>query len=422
MAEIGNDIDPRDTARSRPRWRFCRPAFDRGSHGHRETCLQEIIYIFRLQPTFAKKCQQRVMTMRPLIAGKGGNLPSNNTLLTSLGLELAYFGGRAWISRRGAGAILRFERVRPRRAGRFQPLKSREITPRFLDRMLRALKRWKYDIVDMDEVCRRAVIMGGPRRFVCLTFDGTYKDLITSAYPVLSRHRVPFTVYVPTAFPDGVGEAWWLALEQVIARESRVSLVIDRRERHFTTRSTAEKYHVHEFLESWMRTLAPPELSAAIRDLCKRYSVDLEKLSREAAMDWGDLTRLAADPNVTIGSATVNHFALSNLRDAAALREMTMGKAVAETAFHRTIRHFAYPFGDPISWRRTHLVMAAEEVGFSSAVSTIPGVVEAAGRTNLYALPRISWDGRLRSLRAMRVLLAGVTFAPVKPTRNSPTI
>src|SRR5271163_4432143 len=167
------------------------------------------------------------MTMPP--AGKDGDLPSDNILLTSLKLELAYFSGRAWIGGRGAGAILRFERVRPSRAGRFQPLKSREITPRFLDRMLRALRRWKYDIVDMDEVCRRAVIMGGPRRFVCLTFDGAYKDLITSAYPVLSRHRVPFTVYVPTAFPDGVGEAWWLALEQIIARESRISLVIDRK-------------------------------------------------------------------------------------------------------------------------------------------------------------------------------------------------
>src|SRR4030095_8045952 len=100
-----------------------------------------------------------------------------------------------------------------RRATRFQPFKSREITPKFLDRTIRALKRWKFDIVSMDEVCRRAVTLASRRRFVCLTFDGGYKDLVTAAYPVLSRHGVPFTVYVPTAFPDGVGEAWWLALQ-----------------------------------------------------------------------------------------------------------------------------------------------------------------------------------------------------------------
>ena len=150
--------------------------------------------------------------MRPRRGGnrriEGRTLPSDNRFLTRLGLELAYFSGFARLMQRrtgGAGVILRFERVRPRRAARFQPLKSREITPRFLDRTIRALKRWKFDIVSIDEVCRRAVTLAAPRRFVCLTFDGGYKDLMTSAYPVLSRHGVPFTVYLPTAFP---GRPW----------------------------------------------------------------------------------------------------------------------------------------------------------------------------------------------------------------------
>jgi peptidoglycan/xylan/chitin deacetylase (PgdA/CDA1 family) len=350
-------------------------------------------------------------------------LPPENRLWTSFKLELAYFTGRAWLAGReagGAGAILRFARVRPRRGGRFQPLKSAEITPRFLDRMLRALKRWNYDIVSIDEACRRAVTLQEPRRFVALTFDGACKDLITTAYPILSRHGVPFTVYVPTAFPDGLGQAWWLALEEIIAKEGRLSLMIDRSERRFTLHSASDKYALYAFLSGWMRRLAPPDLATSINDLCKRYSVDLAHLSREASMDWNDLAKLAADPNVTIGSATVNYHALSNLKDAAALREMTMGRAVAETALRREIRHFAYPFGDRESFRRAHVVMT-EEAGFASAVSTIDGIVDSAGRTNLRVLPRIDWDGRCRSLRALRVLLSGATFAPVQPTRSIAT-
>src|SRR5712671_5391732 len=215
------------------------------------------------------------MTMRPRRAGlaalRSGTLPSDNRLLTNLRLELAYFSGSAWLTGRrigGAGVVLRFERVRPWRAARFQPLRSHEITPRFLDRTIRALKRWKFDIVSMDEVCHRAVTLASPRRFVCLTFDGGYKDLMTSAYPVLSRHGVPFTVYVPTAFPDGVGEAWWLALEQMIARESRLSLVMDGAERRFGIQQPSEKYQLYEFLDRWMRSLAPPALSSALKDLC----------------------------------------------------------------------------------------------------------------------------------------------------------
>ena len=340
-------------------------------------------------------------------------MSSDQTFLSSLKLELAYFSGRGWLKSHGVGVILRFERIRPRSVDRFQPLKSREITPKFLERTIRALKRWKYDIVSIDEVCRRAVRLASRRRFACLTFDGGYKDVITSAYPVLSRHDVPFTLYVPTAFPDGIGEAWWLALEQVIARESRISLVMNREERHFEIAGASEKYQLYDFLEQWMRSLAPSDLSIAIKDLCTRYAVDLAALSRGASLDWGDLARLAADPLVTIGSATVNYPVLSNLKDAAAMREINMGKAVAETALRREIRHFAYPFGDPASWSRKHAVMV-EEADFVSAVSTVPGVVEAEGRTSLHALPRISWDGRQRSLRAMRVILSGVPFPPVK--------
>jgi peptidoglycan/xylan/chitin deacetylase (PgdA/CDA1 family) len=343
-------------------------------------------------------------------------LASDSSWFESFRLELAYFSGRAFWRGIGAGAILRFERVRPPRRDRFQPLKFREISPKFLDRTIRALKRWRYDIVTMDEACRRAVTVPQRRRFVCLTFDGTSKDFITHAHPVLSHHRVPFTIYVPTAFPDGVGEAWWLALEQIIAREIRISLTINHDDRHFIVRTAPEKAELFTFLHGWLRALPPDQRSVAIRDLCSRYSVDLKALSHEDSMDWADLARLATDPNATIASATVDFPVLSAMKDPDALREITMGKRVAETAFHREVRHFAFPFGDPDSFRRAHVVMA-EEAGFHSAVSTIPGIVDAEGRTNLHALPRIAWDGRRRSLRAMRVLLSGVTFAPVKPTR-----
>lgn len=342
-------------------------------------------------------------------------MPSN-IRSTSLKLELAYFSGLSWLKSLGtggAGVILRFERVRPRRSERFQPLELHEITPEFLERTIRALKRWKFDIVSMDEVCRRAVMPASPRRFVCLTFDGGYRDVMTSAYPLLAKHGVPFTIYLPTSFPDGLGEAWWLALEKVIAQESRLSLIMDRREQRFDIGDTAAKYQLYEFLAGWLRSLPPPELSSAIYDLCKRYSVDLVALSREASIGWDDLAKLAADPLVTMGSATVNYPILSTMKDAVAQREIAMGRAVAEAAFRREIRHFAYPFGDGTSWRRKHAVMAAE-AGISSAVSTISGVVEAEGRTDLHMLPRIAWDGRQRSLRVMRVMLSGSPFAVPK--------
>jgi hypothetical protein len=61
----------------------------------------------------------------------------------------------------------------------------------------------------------------------------------------------------------------------------------------------------------------------------------------------------------------------------------------------------------------------AEEMGFASAATTLPDVVEAKGYTNLRALPRVAWDGRQRSLRMMRVILSGAFFAWAKVKRAS---
>jgi len=337
---------------------------------------------------------------------------SGRHLVRLAALELAYFSGYARSMARyrgGAGIILRFERVRPRSGRAFQPLQSREISPDFLDRMVSALKRWNYDLISMDEVCQRVVTMAAPRRFVALTFDGGYRDWLTFGYPVLSRHAVPVTLYLSSGLTDGIGEAWWLALEQIVARENRIYLEIDRKEMFFSAANPDEKQTLYDFLERWLRSLAPADLSLAVRDLCRRYSVDLSVLTREAFLDWSELEVLAADANVSIGSAGVNYAALSKLPEAVARREVRMGQAVTEAALGRAINHFAYPFGDGLAWDRRHMVMV-EEAGFLSAVSTMPAVVEAEGGSSLYALPRLAWDGRIRSLRHLRVLLSGATF------------
>jgi peptidoglycan/xylan/chitin deacetylase (PgdA/CDA1 family) len=340
-----------------------------------------------------------------------------------MGLEFAYFSGVARIIEArtgGSGIILKFEHVRPRRSEPFQPLRSQDITPEFLDDAIVALKRWNFDILSLDEVVERAQQASLARRFVCLTFDGGHRDFMTFAYPVLSRHRIPFALYVPTGFVDGIGQAWWLALEQVITCNHRIGLVMNRVERHFFAASLVEKYQLYDILHAWMMTLPPPDLATAIGDLCGRYGVALAAVSRDIAMSWEDLTKLARDPHATIGSATVNYPNLAHTKGTAALREMIMGRTVLETALGGPCPHFAYPFGGEGSFGPREMLLA-REAGFVAAVSTKPGVVRADGQSNLMALPRITWDGR-RSLRALRVVLSGMTARREKRREIEPAI
>jgi len=339
----------------------------------------------------------------------GITLPSWNRVFANAGRRLAALPGVARIAERtvgGAGVILKFEHVRPRKPGSFQPLRSDEVRPGFLDKAIGAMRRWGYDFVSMDEMKVRALQPASARRFVCLSFDCATSDFMTFAYPVLSRHRVPFTLYVPTGFIDGIGEAWWLALEEIVAHNERIGLMVDNVENRFAIGTTEEKYQVYDFLYDWMRALPPPDRSAAIGDLCTRYGADLKALSRGDAMTWANLTTLARDAQATIGSATVHYPQLSSAAGNIALREMTMGRSILETALGTECRHFAYPFGHGSSFGPREIQLA-QQAGFLTAVSAQPGVVQPQGKSEMLSLPRIVWNGRHKSLSHLRAAMAG---------------
>jgi hypothetical protein len=130
-------------------------------------------------------------------------------------------------------------------------------------------------------------------------------------------------------------------------------------------------------------------------------------------MTWPQLAELAADPLTGIGSATLNYPVLSRSLNDVAERELKMGRAVVEAAIGKRAPHVAYPFGDNRAFGRRHMLIASQ-LDFASAVTAEPGVVAADGQTAVMAMPRITWDGRRRALRTMRVILTGVTVARKK--------
>jgi len=333
--------------------------------------------------------------------------------IKGLGLEAAYFTGLAGFAERkasGHGVILKFRRVRPRSTRAFQPLRADEITPSFLRRVITTLRRRGFDIVSISEACERIQRPAGARRFAVLTFDGGYSDFREHAYPVLQGHDVPFAIYIPTGFIDGVAFPWWLTLEELIARTPRISLVVDGEERRFRSTSIAEKYLVFNALYRKLRELPPDDIPFAIKDACARYRVDVRASVNDAMMNWADIATLAGDPRTTIGSATVNYVTLAKLPDAAAFREMKMGRSVLESVLGRECPYFAYPFGEEgtFTGRDGRLVV---EAGFSGAVTARAGLMAPDGVVKTFDLPRLAWDGRCSSTRVLQVLMSGLTMS-----------
>jgi peptidoglycan/xylan/chitin deacetylase (PgdA/CDA1 family) len=330
------------------------------------------------------------------------------------GLETLYFTGAHLALARpfgGVGAILTLHHVRPPRPHAFQPNGLLEIAPEFLEAVVTWLRRADIEIVSLGEMHRRLVEGEFGRRFVALTFDDGYRDNLRFAYPILKRHGAPFTVYVPTSFPDRMGELWWLVLEAAIAKNDTVELAMDGVERRFACADVAAKRATFETIYWWLRAReTEDELRHAIHELAARYAVSVTGFCDDLCMTWTELAELAADPLVTIGAHTVNHVILKKVPDNIVSAEMRMSAAAIEAALGVRPHHFSYPVGDASAAGPREFGMAAR-LGFKTGVTTRPGVLFPEHRDHLTALPRISLNGQFQRLRYLSVLMSGTATA-----------
>jgi peptidoglycan/xylan/chitin deacetylase (PgdA/CDA1 family) len=285
------------------------------------------------------------------------------------------------------------------------------VTPQFLARLVRGLRRSGLEFIGLDEMHRRMVEGDFAKRFVCLTFDDAYRDTLRFAYPVLKDAGVPFAIYVPTSFPDRLGELWWLALEAVIARNNRIGLVIDGRDRKFDCGTVAEKQTLYQELYRWLRKRSTDsEMRDIVRRLAAFYQVDIAAFCAELCMDWSELAQLAADPLVTIGAHTVNHPVLLKLPKDTARSEIDLSRSVIEAALGVRAAHLSYPYGDRAAVAAREFELAAK-LGFKTAVTARPGVLFSAHSKRMTALPRLVVDGNYQRMRYLRVLLSGAATA-----------
>ncbi|MBX9823649.1 MAG: polysaccharide deacetylase family protein [Xanthobacteraceae bacterium] len=326
-----------------------------------------------------------------------------------LTLDALYFTGAFRMLRGrcgGVGVILTLHHVRPARRDAFQPNRSLEITPEFLEAVIVEFRRQDLEFISLDEMHRRLCEGCFPNRFVCITFDDGYRDNLEYAYPILRYHRIPFAIFVASDFADWCGHLWWSTLESVVSENDRMTITIEGAPRTFVCRGVAEKDATMRAIHQIMSRLPHEAEVQALAELAAMKGIDTAANCSAACMSWKELSGLAADPLVTIGAHTVSHPHLRKLAPEAARREMEAGAARVESMLGVQPRHLAYPFGDASAVGPREFACAAE-LGFKTALTTRPGVLSAGDRNHLTSLPRISVNGDYQRLRHLRVLEAG---------------
>ncbi len=157
-----------------------------------------------------------------------------------------------------------------------------ELMTRHIDHL-----RCRYQIVALDDlipIARRTAGIPETDRLV-LTFDDGHEGIYTSVFPILLRHRIPATVYIPTAY-------------------------VEERRRF-----------------DWGGYAALPEAH------------------RPRPMAWSQIRDLARSGLVSVGAHTHSHVDLSAATPEVIQRELDASSAVFAQRLGLRPRHFAYPYG-----------------------------------------------------------------------------
>lgn len=311
---------------------------------------------------------------------------------------------------RGRGIIFTLHSVSPELPDAFDPNGILRVTPKFLEQAIAATREAGYDIVSLDEAARRIKEGAGGRPFACFTFDDGYRDNRDYAYPIFKRLGLPFAIYVPTDYPLGLGELWWLTLESAIAKADTVQINLDGRGHRFTTRSAAEKTYAFNKIYWSLRKLPEPELRANVRRIAADVGYDATRLCADEIMTWSEIRALAADPLVTIGAHTRRHLALAKLSAEEARAEVAESVAIVAAELGRPCQHFSYPYGDATSAGPRDFAIVAQ-LGLATAVTTRKGVIDDDCAARMTALPRVSLNGDFQKARYVSAFLSGVPFA-----------
>lgn len=308
------------------------------------------------------------------------------------------------------GVIFTLHRVLPDSPPAFSPNAILQVQPDFLDYVIARVRALGLDIVSLDEALERLAAPTAGRQFVVLTFDDAYRDNLDHALPILRRHEAPFTLYVPTAFADGVGELWWQALEDIIARQEAIAVTLKGKTDYLDTRNTNEKQAAFERLYWLMRKMPEAERLVFMRGFARSYGYDMDRQCRDLIMDWQQLRVFADEPLCTLGAHTVHHYELAKLPLEQARSEMAQSADIMMAQFGRRPEHFSYPLGGPLSAGQREFDLA-RELGFRSAVTTRPGGLYPEHAQNPHALPRVSLNGYFQSRRYVDVFASGGLFS-----------
>jgi peptidoglycan/xylan/chitin deacetylase (PgdA/CDA1 family) len=223
-----------------------------------------------------------------------------------------------------------------------------------------------------------------PERTVCVTFDDGFRNVATTAYPVLRKRQIPATVFLVTGSIGTRQPTWADRLRYSVANSAVAHFVF--RNVEWGLESESARAEAAGRLSSWLKQLpneVREEQLSALQDILG--SPEVPEDSPLSTLDWAEIDELAGSGLVQFGSHTHTHPILSRCPPGVQRQEL---KRSREVLLERGLAAdlFAYPNGG-VSDFTDQTQELLRDLGYFCALSMLPGLNRRG--TDVYALRRI---------------------------------
>jgi peptidoglycan/xylan/chitin deacetylase (PgdA/CDA1 family) len=243
----------------------------------------------------------------------------------------------------------------------------------------------EYRVLPLGEVVER--LWGGqplPERAVCLTFDDGFRNVLTTALPILMRHQVPATVFLVTGAVGTRQPAWPDLLSHDIAATPCGSIAFEDLRLPLVT--PRQRFQAAAALGRRLKAMEDPERERRLVELRAALGPStVEPDEPQATLDWDEIRQLARTGLIDFGSHTHTHPILSRCSPDRQRAELQVSRDILLDRLG-TADLFAYPNGGRDDFNgQTQAIL--RELGYRCAVSTISGLNRPG--EDLFALKRV---------------------------------
>ena len=235
-------------------------------------------------------------------------------------------------------------------------------------------------IPELVEALRKGITL--PSKTLCITFDDGYKNNL-SAVEILSKYKVPVTVFVSTEFVDGKSIPWFVRVDAYPELMRRpYNLLTDKG--HIIIAQNNWRM-VRARLKNYLLGLGSKEMQECLNKIESHMGISLESIKENMSefnyLSWSDLKQMY-DNGVTIGSHCHSHIGVSGLNYEEKNRELVNSRLLLK-------QNVGVNAGEYLSYPDGRYDVQYKDIAARNYQAAF-GVRTKTRWDDLYALPRYS--------------------------------